>query len=270
MNIYYTESGKNLQEPALLTGPPLVLLHGFCETQQVWSRFEQALGQHFRILCPDLPGFGKSPLPAGELSIETVARALHNWLTDLEIKNCIIVGHSLGGYIGLAFLEEYPEMVEGMGLFHSTAYADTEEKKRTRENVIAFVEKHGVEKFIESFVPPLFFSSKREKLQPEIDELISIARTTPKESIIAYTRAMQQRKDRLQVLQHFKKPILYIAGDEDTAVPLEDSKKQIKSLSNYELHILESTGHMGMFEKPEESLEAVKNFVNYVHKKRSS
>lgn len=264
MNLHYTESGREQQ------GIPVVLLHGFCETHEVWKPLKQALGKHFRVLCPDLPGFGKSPLLSGELTLPIVAKALHAWLEDLEVRSCILIGHSLGGYVSLAFLEQYPDMVEGIGLFNSTAYADTEEKKRTRNNVISFVEKHGVEKYIESFVPPLFFHQNRARLQPEIKELISIARTTPKESLIAYTRAMQQRKDRLQVLQHFRKPILYIVGDEDTAVPLENSQKQVRTLSNYELHILEGTGHMGMYEKPEESLEAIKNFVNHTEQKKSS
>lgn len=265
MKLHYSESGKGNG------GAPVVLLHGFCESQQLWKRFERELSKKFHVLCPDLPGFGKSPLFAGEINLRFVAEKVYNWLKELGIERCILIGHSLGGYVSLAFLEKYADMVDGVGLFHSTAYADSEEKKRSRDNVIAFVEKNGVEKFITSFVPPLFFHKNREALQEEINELIAIGCATPKESVIAYTRAMQQRKDRLQVLQHFKKPILYIVGEEDTSVTLEDSKKQIQSLSNYELHILEETGHMGMYEKPEESLEAVKNFVKYVKdKKRSS
>lgn len=265
MTLFYSESGTSHLDA------PLVLLHGFCETHEVWTRFERSLAQNYHILCPDLPGFGKSPLPAGDFQLTDVAEALHDWLKELGIKRCILLGHSLGGYVSLAFLEKYPHMAEGIGLMNSTAYADSEEKKRTRDNVIAFVEKHGVEKFIDSFVPQLFYSENRNKLKVEIEELLSIARSTPEESLIAYTRAMQQRPDRLAVLKHFRKPILYIVGEEDSSVPLEDSKKQIKTLSNYEVHILKKTGHMGMYEKPEESLEIIRNFVHYVYdKKRSS
>ncbi len=265
MKLFFSESGR------ANGGIPLVLLHGFCESHKVWKRFEQELGTQFHVLCPDLPGFGQSPLPAGELNMETVADDLYNWLQEQEIEKLILVGHSLGGYAGLAFLEKHANMVAGFGMFNSTAYADTEEKKRTRENVIAFVEKHGVEKYISSFVPPLFSPKKRESLQKEINELIAIGCSTPKESVIAYARAMQQRKDRLQALQHFKKPILYIAGEEDTSVTLEDSKKQVLALSNYEIHVLKESGHMGMYEKPEESMEVIRNFIKYVEdKKRSS
>lgn len=265
MTLFYSESGTSHLDA------PLVLLHGFCETHEIWTRFERSLSRNCRVLCPDLPGFGKSPLPAGNFELPDVAEVLHDWLKEQGIPRCILLGHSLGGYVSLAFLEKYPHMVEGIGLMHSTAYADSEEKKKTRDNVIRFVEKHGVEKFIDSFVPLLFYNENRGKLKKEIEELLAIARHTPKESLIAYTRAMQQREDRLEELKHFKKPILYIVGEEDNSVPLEDSKKQIKTLSNYEVHILKETGHMGMYEKPEESLEIIRNFVRYVYnKKRSS
>jgi pimeloyl-ACP methyl ester carboxylesterase len=265
MALFYSESGTSILDT------PLILLHGFCENHQIWNRFEQTLAAHCRVLCPDLPGFGKSPLPAGDFQLPDIADTLHYWLQELGIERCILVGHSLGGYISLAFLEKYPEMVEGIGLMNSTAYADSEERKHTRDNVIAFAEKHGVEKFIDSFVPQLFYHERRNALKEEIEELLSIARSTPQESLIAYTRAMQQRPDRLEVLKHFRKPIFYIVGEEDRSVPLEDNQKQIKALSNYELHILKECGHMAMYEQPEESLHIIRNFVHYVYdKKRSS
>jgi pimeloyl-ACP methyl ester carboxylesterase len=265
MPLFYSESGTSHLDA------PLVLLHGFCENHQVWNRLEQTLSAHCRVLCPDLPGFGKSPLPAGDFQLSDIAERLHDWLQELGIARCILVGHSLGGYLSLAFLEKYPEMVEGIGLMNSTAYADSEERKHTRDNVIAFVEKHGVKKFIDSFVPQLFYSKRRDALKVEIEKLLSIARSTPQDSLIAYTRAMQQRKDRLEVLKHFRKPIFYIVGEEDSSIPLADSQKQIKTLSNYEVHILKESGHMAMYEQPEESLHIIRNFVHYVHdKKRSS
>lgn len=264
MALHYSESGEHH------SGPPLVLLHGFCETNKIWSRFRQSLGKDMRVLCPDLPGFGKSALPEGELSLERVAGELYSWLKDLDIESCILCGHSLGGYVCLSFVEEYPQMTEGICLFNSTTYGDTEEKKRTRNNVTAFVEKHGVDKFISSSLPLLFSPQNRERLQPEINELISIARTTSKESLTKYTRAMQQRPDRLHVLKNIEKPVLYIAGNEDTAVPVQDIQNQVQSLKNAELCLLRNCGHMGMYEKPEESEEALKNFASSVSDQKKS
>jgi pimeloyl-ACP methyl ester carboxylesterase len=264
MALFYSESGSPHE------GLPLILLHGFCETHKIWRKLEAELAQEQHVLSPDLPGFGQSPAPAGPLSLALVADSLYSWLQDRGIEQCMLLGHSLGGYISLAFLEKYPHMVAGIGLMHSTAFADTEERKRSRHHVINFVEKHGVEKFINSFVPPLFFPGNRKKLQPQIEELLAIARSTPKETLIAYTRAMQQRKSRLQVLQQYEGPILYIAGEYDTSLPQEDTYKQILTLSNCQLHILKDTAHMGMYESPEESLQTIKNFVHSVQNKKSS
>lgn len=265
MPLHYTQSGEKY------SGPPLVLLHGFCETNEIWSGFRESLGSQIHILCPDLPGFGRSPLPTDEISTDTAAFALRDWLLNLGIESCILAGHSLGGYVSLAFLEHFPDMTEGICLFNSTALADTEEKKRTRNNVITFVEKHGVEKFITSFVPPLFSQQNRERLKPQINELIFIASNTPKESVIAYTRAMQQRPDRLSVLEISEKPVLYITGREDQGIPLDDIKRQLRNLQNAQLCILENSGHMGMYERQEESMKALINFADKIsHKKRSS
>lgn len=264
MTLFYSESGRPQK------GLPLVLLHGFCETHAIWKQTEQALSPDLYTLAPDLPGFGNSPLPGEPLSLPLVADLLYHSLQERGIRECILLGHSLGGYVSLALLEKYPDMVAGIGLMNSTAYADSTEKKRSRDHVIRFVDKHGVEKFIDSFVPQLFQPDRRRELQPQIDELLAIARKTPQETLIAYTLAMQQRKGRLQALQHFRKAILIIAGEDDATVPLEDTKKQLLSLSNYELHILQNSGHMAMYEAPEESLAAIRNFVQYVESKKGA
>ncbi|MTI29275.1 alpha/beta fold hydrolase, partial [Xanthovirga aplysinae] len=235
-SLNYSESGK---------GFPVVFLHGFCETHEVWKAFEEQLAYHFHVLCPDLPGFGKSkPLKEG-FGLEEVAESIHLWLKDLEIEECILIGHSLGGYVSLAFAEKYSDMLRGFGLFHSSAFADDEEKKQVRNKTIQFVQKHAVDKFIEPFVPELFYRKRRKFLQEEIEKVIQIGITTPKESLIAYSKAMRDRKERIHVLEEFSRPVLFIAGDEDKAVPLEKTKAQAFLPKQHEVHILAQTGHMG-------------------------
>ncbi|EMR02281.1 alpha/beta fold hydrolase [Cesiribacter andamanensis] len=245
-------------------GIPLVLLHGFCETHQVWAHYLSPLGKKYRVLCPDLPGFGKSSsLPAG-FSLSDVADRLAGWLEQLGIGKAVLVGHSLGGYVALAMLERHPSLVAGIGLFNSTAYADSAEKKRSRTHVIDFVEKHGVETFATSFVPQLFHPTNRPYLQGRIQQVVADAATTPEYTLIGYTRAMQQRPNRLRVLEAFSGPILYVIGEHDSAVPLEDSKQQLLQLADYQAYILEETGHMGMFEQEERCLEILEEFMQKV------
>lgn len=261
---FYVESGSQLG------GLPLVLLHGFCETHQLWDNFGPQLSADYRVLCPDLPGFGKSSsLPDG-FSLADVARRLAGWLKQLHIKECVVIGHSLGGYVALALLEHYPELLAGVGLFHSTAYADSLQKRRSRKQVIDFVEKHGVEVFTSSFVPQLFHHTHRQRLQEEIATTIAQAAATPQHTLVGYTHAMQHRPNRLPVLEAYAGPVLYIIGEKDTTVSLEDSQRQLSHLNNCEAYVLEDTSHMGMFEQREESLAIVKNFMRQVQEQKSS
>ncbi len=261
---FYVESGS---QPG---GLPLVLLHGFCETHQLWDDFIPQLAADYRVLCPDLPGFGSSSsLPAG-FTLTDVAHRLAAWLEQLAICECVVIGHSLGGYVALALLEHHPQLVAGLGLFHSTAYADSPQKRRSRKQVIDFVEKHGVEVFTTSFVPQLFHHNNRKRLQAEIAAVVTQASSTPQHTLTGYTLAMQQRPNLLPVLEAYNGPVLYIIGEKDTAVSLEDSQRQLANLSNCEAYVLEATSHMGMFEQREECLAIVRNFMRQVQQQKSS
>lgn len=245
-------------------GLPIVLIHGFCETHKLWDNFRLELSKEARVLCPDLPGFGKSSsLPAG-FDLRDVAQRLQGGLEQLGVTRCILIGHSLGGYVALALLEQFPQMIAGIGLFHSTAYADSPAKKRSRKHVIDFVEKHGVEVFATSFVPQLFHSANRKRLAEKVKEVVEDAATTPQYSLVAYTLAMQQRPERLSVLEAFAGPVLYIIGEKDTSISLEDSQRQLEQLHHCEAYVLEDTGHMGMFEQEKESLEIIREFIRKV------
>jgi pimeloyl-ACP methyl ester carboxylesterase len=249
---------------------PLILLHGFCETHRLWDRFREVLGEETWVLCPDLPGFGQSTsLPDG-FTISDVAHRMAAWLEQLHISKCILIGHSLGGYVALAMLEHYPQLVAGIGLFHSTAYADSPQKRRSRNNVIYFVEKHGVEVFATSFVPQLFYHTNRKRLREQVDAVVANAAATPPHTLVGYTRAMQQRPNRLPVLEKWGGPVLYIIGEKDTSVSLDDSLHQLESLPQADAHILHDTGHMGMLEQEDQSLQIVKDFLQEVREQKNS
>ena len=256
--LHYTETGAQNK------GPVLVLLHGFCENHKLWNDFEHKLGQRYRVLSPDLPGFGESTALEEDFSIKDVAEVLWDWLDELALEEVVLVGHSLGGYVALAMLELEPHRILGIGMFHSTAYADTEEKKRSRENVISFVKRHGVDKFVISFVPQLFYAPNRVNLQNEIEKAVEEARSTPQETLIGYTRAMQNRPARLSFLRQFSGPIVYIIGDQDGTVPLADSLAQVQALPTCLSLVLEETGHMGIYEQPKESLLMLEQFMEAI------
>jgi pimeloyl-ACP methyl ester carboxylesterase len=243
------------------SGLPLVLIHGFCESKELWKDFEEKFSADYRVITPDLPGFGASPLKRKEINMRYMAEAVHELLVSLNIEKCVMVGHSLGGYVTLAFAEKYENMLHGIGLFHSSAFPDSLEKKKSRNKTIEFIEKHGAEAFAASFVSPLFYPANRERLKSEIEFLTKIAASTSAESIIAATKAMRDRKNRTEVLKNIKAPVLFIIGEDDPAIPLDASLEMCDMPGRAVKHILSQTGHIGMYEKKEETLNIVGEFL---------
>ncbi len=249
-DIAYTDSG---------TGNPVIFLHGFCESKEMWEFFKTNLSSKYRVLCPDLPGFGDSPLLKDTLSIETVAEALISWMQVLNVVDPVVIGHSLGGYVTLRLAEQLGGNLKGIGLFHSTAMADDEGKVGVRNKTVTFLKKFGTVPFVNSFLPQLFPEKKQEDLKEVIGKLLDRARAIAPESVIAYTEAMRDRSDRSDVLEGFGGNKFFIAGEFDSAIPIQNSRKHFNWVTDY--LELKETGHMGMFEKPNETLVYVDQFL---------
>ncbi|GAA4433969.1 alpha/beta hydrolase [Pontibacter saemangeumensis] len=256
MGNIYTDAGS---------GDTLVFLHGFCESKQVWADFVKPLANQFRTIALDLPGHGGNTGNSGNLSIENQAEDVRRQLDELEVKRCILVGHSMGGYVGMAFAEKYGHMLGGLCLFHSSALPDTDEKKENRNKTIDFVERNGVTAFINPFIEPLFYAGNRDRLKQEIELMKEIGRRTPKEAVVGALTAMRDRPDRTAVLKQARFPVLFIFGKEDGAVPLEKALEQCHLPDNSTVLFLGNTGHMGMFERKNETQKALQNFARTVY-----
>ncbi len=243
-------------------GKDLLLVHGFGESRQMWKDFMPTLAQYFKVTALDLGGFGESknllPQPC---TLEQLADQVDTLLIHLKIEKFAWVGHSLGGYVGLAYMEKYAHKLSALSLFHSTTLADTEEKKKVRENVINFIEKNDVAPFIENFVAPLFFEPRHQELASSIDFIKKIALDTPKATLIEVMLAMRNRPDRSKLLATAHFPIQFITGRQDNAVPFESYAAQIMLPKNVDVQILDQTGHMGMFERPELTKQVLISFL---------
>ncbi|WP_439488580.1 alpha/beta fold hydrolase [Algoriphagus sp.] len=244
------------------SGQPVVLIHGFCEVSQMWEDISASLSDEFRVFCPDLPGCGQSPLSLSHNRLEEVAVQLEEWMEEQNIQNPIVIGHSLGGYVTLALLELMGSKLKGVGLFHSTAFADDEEKKGMRDRTVIFLKKHGVDVFVTSFVPPLIPEQKREEFQDEITEAIEQAKQSTLEGLLAYTKAMRDRKDRFKILGDYMGPKLMIAGTEDGAVKIDASRAHRPVITDY--YELDGVGHLGMIEQKNECIEILREFCRKV------
>jgi pimeloyl-ACP methyl ester carboxylesterase len=231
------------------TGTPVVLVHGFAEDGTIWDRQIDQLKNNFELIVPDLPGSGQSTNGLFS-SIDSYADLLKVILDKEAIRSCIMIGHSMGGYVTLAFAEKYAGMLKGFGLIHSTAYADSEEKKTMRKKSIVLIQNGGASEFIKQSSPNLF-SDQSKKNHPEIvEELIHRYDNFNPAALVSYYEAMMQRPDRTNVLRDFKGPILLILGEHDNAVPLAQSLQQSHIPGFCYIHILKNAGHMGMWEAP--------------------
>jgi pimeloyl-ACP methyl ester carboxylesterase len=243
-------------------GPALLFLHGFCESGEMWRHLADSLSTQYRVLCPDLPGFGSTPITQPITCLEDVAEQLENWMDAHQINDPIVLGHSLGGYVALALLERMEDRIKAIGLLHSTAFGDDEEKKEMRNRTLTFLKKHGAAKFVTSFVPQLFPQHRREELAEAMTQAVEDGKRSSLEGLLAYTVAMRDRKDRLAVLEQFVGPKLLLAGTLDGAVKIDASRAQHGAYTHY--IELEGVGHLGMVEEKEKTLAVLQNFVGEV------
>jgi len=240
-------------------GKPLMLVHGFGEDSTVWNRQVDFLKDDYKLIMPDLPGSGQSAL-LENAGIDEYADVLKAILDKENIDKCVMLGHSMGGYITLAFAEKYPDSLEKFGLIHSTAFADDEEKKATREKGIAFIEKNGAYEFLKTSIPGLFAAAFTKDHPAEIEKLVDKGKDFTAEALIQYYRAMIARPDRTAVLKSFHGPILFIFGAHDKAIPFPKSLQQSYVAAVSHVHILRKSGHMGMWEETELMNRYIKDF----------
>jgi pimeloyl-ACP methyl ester carboxylesterase len=252
------------------TGDTILLVHGFCESKEMWKTFVEQLAKKYRVITLDLPGFGESRMNFKQPSMSDLARSIAETLNLHKVQQFIFIGHSLGGYIGLEFASQNPHKLKGLGLFHSSAFADTEEKKANRTKSIEFIREHGSEQYVKNLFGDLFAESNKAKLAETIEDLTEKAKKIEPEYIARTLVAMRERIDYTNTLSDLACPVLLIAGEEDSAVPLDFSKKQSALPQKPSSHVLPNVGHMGMFEAPEETLKMIEDFAELCFKEKGT
>lgn len=246
-------------------GPALMLIHGFGEDGTVWDDVVNQLEDDYLLIIPDLPGIGLSAefLPAsGYFDLKDLAGEMLAILVAEKLEKCVMLGHSMGGYVTLAFAETYPEFLSGFGLVNSTAYADTEEKRAVREKSARFLRKHGAALFVAQMIPGFYHDEYHKKYGNQINEHISIASCLTAEVLAMYQEMMMNRIDRAHILEQTKIPVLFIIGPEDNILTLKESQRQSRLAIRSHVHILQSTAHMGIKEDPHGAATAIQNFMS--------
>ena len=241
------------------SGNTIVLLHGYLESKEIWEDFAGDLAGKFKLIIPDLPGHGKSKLPAGGLTVDKMADAVKEVLDFENIEKCFLVGHSMGGYAALAFLDLFPERLSALSLFHSSPYADTDEKRINRDREINIIRQGKKAQVYTAHFPKTFAKENADKFAGEIKKMNERAKNMNDEGIIAALEAMKARPDRSSLLKNTNVPMQYIIGEKDNFIPMSILEK-LKLPENSELVVLENSGHMGFIEEKENSLRAISGF----------
>ncbi|RYZ59920.1 MAG: alpha/beta hydrolase [Chitinophagaceae bacterium] len=254
-----THKGKSVSYRAGGHGPLVLLLHGFGEDGTIWKGQYDLFPRH-RLVVPDLPGTGESEL-LEETSMESLADAIKAVMDAEGAEKVILIGHSMGGYVALAFAEKFPEALQALGLFHSSGFADSEEKKETRRKGIRFIQENGADPFLKTATPNLYSPRSKEEHPEWIAEHLAATHNFSAQSLVSYYMAMIDRPDRTAVLEQSKVPVLFVMGRHDSAVPLQDGLKQCHLPALSYIHILEETGHMGMIEEKAKTAALLTAFV---------
>ena len=241
-------------------GKPVFLLHGFGEDGEVWKKQVEFLKDRFQLIVPDLPGSGMSET-IGDMSIEGLAEVIHAIIHEENIDSCTVIGHSMGGYITLALVEKYWNHLNGFGLFHSSAYADTEEKKASRQKGIEFIKGHSAFDFLKTMIPNLYSPVTKDEKAGLIDEHLAGSHNFSGDALVLYYEAMIRRSDRTSLLRKATVPVLFVMGKYDTAVPVEDSLQQCHLPEKSYIHMLHQSAHMGMREEAEKSNTLLEEFL---------
>jgi pimeloyl-ACP methyl ester carboxylesterase len=242
-------------------GQAVVLLHGFGEDSAIWKNQVEVLSAHYRLIVPDIPGSGLSGPLHNSPSIEDFADVVKALLDEEKTTSCAILGHSMGGYIALAFAQKYPGCLSGLGLVHSTAFADSDKKKIARAKSIDFIRVNGGYAFLKTTIPGLFSNAFASTDAPAIAQLVEKAAAFSATVLIDYYRAMILRPDRSALLATAAIPVLFIAGIHDSAVPFEQSLKQLHLPGQAHIHLLRHSAHMGMLEEPAVTNAAITVFL---------
>lgn len=248
-------------------GRAVVLLHGFLGSHEIWENTIKNLAKSYRVIAIDLPGHGGTENFGYVHSMELMAKCVKTVLDGLRVKKYVLVGHSMGGYAALAFADLFPDNILGICLFHSSGYADSEEKKKDRTRSVKIVKaNHKI--YTSEVIRNLFATKNIKYLKREISFANKIANKTTRQGIVAALEGMKDRFPRDIILSLVNYPIMMVIGELDNVLPHEQLLEQSKSIKHRHVLYLEQDGHMGFLENPRTTNKALRKFLRacFTHK----
>jgi pimeloyl-ACP methyl ester carboxylesterase len=250
--VSYTDCGK---------GTAIFLIHGYLESSEVWDSFARKMCEKFRVITLDLPGHGSSESFGSDITMEFMAEMVKDLLDSLGVDKVFMTGHSLGGYVTLAFLQQFPDLLLGYCLFHSQPFPDTPESAEKRVREISMVREGKKELFYRDNVTRMYAISNLEKFSQAVKHSIGIAARLSDEGIISVLNGMMKRVSRQLPMEEGRVPCLWILGVQDNYIACDAIQARVCLPANAKVVILENSGHMGFIEEEENSFKVITDFI---------
>ncbi|HET6575466.1 MAG TPA: alpha/beta fold hydrolase [Fimbriiglobus sp.] len=262
MDTWRTPDGRvTLAYEAVGDGRPVVLLHAFPLCREMWAA-QRGLADRFRVVTPDLFGFGGSPVPAGGWTMDAMADALAAFLPGIGIAQPVVLGGlSMGGYVALAFARKYPDRLRGLVLADTRAEADTAEAKANRDKTIALARSESSVAVVEQMLPKLLGEFTRKNRPHVVGEVLRIGTAQSADGIAAALAAMRDRPDSTALLPTIRVPALVVVGAEDALTPPDGARAMAAAIPDARLDVIPTAGHLSAMECPAEFTTAVRMFL---------
>ena len=241
-------------------GDAILFLHGFLGNKKVWKPFVNHFKPNYQIITIDLPGHGKTSIIEEEMTMEFSAKLIKQILDTEDILNVHVIGHSMGGYIGLAYAKLYPKTIKSLTLFNCTAYGDTKQKQADRLKAVRVFDMNP-SLFIEEAIKNLFYKPNLTVFSKEVQKLTEMAKNTPTKGAQGSLRGMRIRDNHVDWLSKQKFPLHFIAGEYDNTIPFSSIKEQVE-ITNANLTTLTNSGHMGFIEEEKTCIKAIEHFIS--------
>lgn len=250
--LHYRESGS---------GAPLVLLHGFPFSSALWRPQLAELRDSFRVIAPDLPGFGGSPLPAGSYTMARLADDVAGLLDRLELEAVALGGLSMGGYVAFEFYRRHRERLLALILADTRAEPDTPDAKEDRARAAERARAEGTAGILREMIPKLLAEKTRRERPDIVAELQEIMSEAMPEAVAAALEAMAAREDARPLLPELEAPTLVVVGGEDAITPPAAARAMADPIPNVRVEIIEDAGHVSSLEAPDRFSRVVRDFL---------
>jgi pimeloyl-ACP methyl ester carboxylesterase len=245
-------------------GLPILFLHGFPFSRIIWQPQIEALSKNFRVIAPDLRGHGASEAPSGIYTMDVFVDDLHALIKERKCDPVVLIGHSMGGYIGFAFYRRFAELLRAMILVCTRASADSEEGKAGREKLAQRAEREGTIAVVEQMLPKMMAASTLNSQPNLVEQVRQVMLATPINGLTGSLRGMAIRSSALDLLPQITTPTLVMAGEADALIPKQEAEAMAATIPKARLHLVPQAGHLAGLENPSSVTSALQNFLTKI------